>query len=146
MEYIKPPVNATWDSMEKNVTVSKYNNDKTPRTKQFRIVIIKKTGGWRSFLDYISPPLALYCIKIRENVQIWNPKCLDTLLYETFLARMSFFKNLRQICWLISGHPASSSFYHQFLGIVTLSKNKYTGVWSIKRLHSWNKENNQKPT
>lgn len=56
------------------------------------------------------------------------------------------FKNLRQICWLISGHPASSSFYHQFLGIVTLSKNKYTGVWSIKRLHSWNKENNQKPT
>lgn len=44
MEYIKPPVNATWDSMEKNVTVSKYNNDKAPRTKQFRIVIIKKTG------------------------------------------------------------------------------------------------------
>lgn len=70
MEYIKPPVNATWDSMEKNVTVSKYNNDKAPRTKQFRIVIIKKTGCWRSFLDYISPPLALYCIKIRENVQI----------------------------------------------------------------------------
>lgn len=48
------------------------------------------------------------------------------------------FKSLRQICWLISGHPASSSFYHQFLGIVTLSNNKHTGVWSIKRLHSWN--------
>lgn len=76
MEYIKPPVNVTWDSMEKNVTVSKYNNDKTPRTKQFRIGIIKKTGCWRSFLDYISPPLALYCIKIRENVQIVNHQFL----------------------------------------------------------------------
>lgn len=51
-----------------------------------------------------------------------KPKMFGYLTIWNFSGTNVIFKNLRQICWLISGHPASSSFYHQFLGIVTLSK------------------------